>query len=83
VHKQAIRFGFKGARMKSCVGGLLLAAIAMNQRCSKETLARTGYETLQDIGEEQCNRDLCAQCPERDSYGAYQRKRRESRETGE
>jgi hypothetical protein len=69
--------------MKSCVAGLLLAAITMSQGCSKETVARTGYETLQNIGEQQCNRDLSAQCPERDSYEAYQRKRRESRETGE
>lgn len=39
--------------------------------CSTESVQRTGYETLQNIGEQQCEKDLSADCPERRSYDEY------------
>ena len=44
--------------------------------CSSESLKRTSYETLQNIGEMQCNRELSTECPKRESYDDYQRKRK-------
>jgi len=51
------------------VAGLLCA-----QGCTKEAMKRTGYETVQNIGQQQCEKDLSSDCTERDSYDAYQRK---------
>ena len=43
--------------------------------CSIETLQRTGFETLQGIQEQQCQRGVDADCPARERYDDYQRKR--------
>jgi hypothetical protein len=58
--------------------GILIAISA----CSEETVKRTTYETLQNIGEAQCQKDLSADCPDRESYETYKRNRSET-ETGE
>ena len=42
--------------------------------CSGQVVKRAGYETLQNIRDIQCEKDLTADCPERESYEAYQRK---------
>jgi hypothetical protein len=57
------------------VSGLILYA----QGCTTESLKRTGYETLQNIEDERCMRDLSAECPKRDSYDEYRRKREDSK----
>ena len=46
--------------------------------CSTEDVIRTSYETLQNIQEIQCQKDLSVECPERESYDAYQRKLQDS-----
>ena len=50
--------------------GLIIAISA----CSTGSLKRTGYETLQNIGEMQCQKELSSECQKRESYDAYQRK---------
>lgn len=58
---------------------LVLAGVIVSiPACSAESLKRTGYETLQNIQETQCEKDLSAECPERESYEAYQRKIKEN-----
>ena len=46
--------------------------------CSAESVKRTSYETLQNVQDIQCQKDLSVECPERESYDAYQRKLQDS-----
>jgi hypothetical protein len=46
--------------------------------CSKESMQRTGYDTLQNVGQQQCEQDLSADCPERKSYDEYQEELKDS-----
>jgi hypothetical protein len=41
--------------------------------CSTESWKRTGYETLQNIKQQQCEKNLSKECEERKSYDTYQR----------
>ena len=41
--------------------------------CSSESLKRVGYETMQNISHEQCEKDYSSECPERLNYDEYQR----------
>ncbi len=50
------------------------AGIVNMGACSIETLKRTGYETVQNIGELQCERELSSECAPRESYDFYQKK---------
>ncbi len=54
-----------------CCSAILLIA------CSSETVNRTSYETLKNIEKQQCDKDLSKDCPERESYEEYQKKRNE------
>ena len=45
--------------------------------CSAESLKRVGYETMQNIGQQQCEKDYSSECPERLNYDEYQRNRNE------
>ena len=51
---------------------LLLLAIG---GCSGETAKRMGYETMENIRINRCNKDFSADCPGRESYDSYNRKR--------
>lgn len=44
--------------------------------CSSESIKRTGYKTLQNINEQQCEKELSSKCQERENYDEYQRKRK-------
>jgi hypothetical protein len=41
--------------------------------CSTESWKRTGYETLQNIHQQQCEKTFSMECGERKSYDAYRR----------
>jgi hypothetical protein len=41
--------------------------------CSTESWKRSGYETLQNIHQQQCEKNLSTECSERKSYEAYRR----------
>jgi hypothetical protein len=47
--------------------------------CSSEGVKRTTYETLQNVGEQQCEKELSSDCPERQSYDEYRRSQQEAR----
>jgi len=54
-------------------GGVLLLV----QGCSTQSMQRTGFETLHNVGEQQClNREM-RQCPDNPTYEEYQEQRRE------
>ena len=56
---------------------LLIGFVFGISSCSSESLKRTGYETLQNIGERQCEKGLSSECPERERYDDYQMKRKD------
>lgn len=60
---------------------LLTGLVFFVTACSSESLKRTGYETLKNVEEMQCEKDLTADCPERDSYETWQRKRQDSEDS--
>ena len=61
---------------------VLAGVLFVISACSTESVKRTTYETLQNIEEAQCQKDLSADCSDRESYEAYKRKT-ENNETGE
>jgi hypothetical protein len=54
---------------------LCAAMIALIGGCSTETLKRSGYETLQNVREQECQKDFSTECSNLESYEAYQRER--------
>jgi hypothetical protein len=63
--------------MASFVGTLLLVIIILTAGCSADTAKRTAYETLQNVHEQECLKNLASDCEKRESYDDYQRKRKE------
>ena len=59
---------------------LIGAVVALGQGCSAESARRTAYETVQNIGQQQCEKSLSSDCQERQSYEEYQRHLREYEE---
>jgi hypothetical protein len=56
--------------LKSVLLVTLLPAVCA---CSTESWKQTGYETLQNIRQQQCEKNLSMECVERKSYEAYRR----------
>jgi hypothetical protein len=58
---------------------LLAMLLSAASGCSSESWKRTGYETLQNIKQQQCDKNPSAsgECGERKSYDAYQREVKE------
>ena len=52
---------------------LLAALLAAACASCTESWKRTGYETLQNINQQQCEKNLSRKCDERKSYEAYRR----------
>jgi len=63
----------KEPRMKSPHAFFLLGLVFTISACSIESLKRTGYETLQNIQKQQCQKELVSECPEQEKYEVYQR----------
>ena len=57
-------------QLQSLLLAALLAAVCAS--CT-ESWQRTGYETLQNIHQQQCEKNLSMECDERKSYEAYRR----------
>jgi hypothetical protein len=66
------RIVFRSIRAK---GAILFACVALSA-CRAESLKRTGYETAQNIGEQQCREANAEPCNERVSYETYERERK-------
>ena len=62
-----------------CVCGIIgLGLVLFVAACSTETAKRTTFETLQNLRQQECQKNGGADCQKRESYDDYQRKRREA-----
>jgi len=52
---------------------LLAGFILTIPACSKESLQKAGYETLQNAQQQRCPQEFSSDCPERERYDEYQR----------
>lgn len=66
--------------MKKYLFLLITGMMVIAQGCSSESVKRTSFETLQNVREQQCSKDLTSNCPPRESFNDYQRKRNEALE---
>ena len=64
--------------MKKCIFLLVAGLIVVTQGCSSESAKRLSFESLQGLREQECNKDFTGNCPPRESYDDYQRKRKEA-----
>jgi hypothetical protein len=55
---------------------LCLAIIELTAGCSADTAKRTAYETLQNVREQKCLKNLSSDCGKRETYEDYERKRK-------
>ena len=55
----------------------LLAIIAVAQGCSRDSLKRVTFDSMQNYSRQECLKNPDAECPEREGYDDYQRKRDE------
>ena len=53
-----------------------LVGIALVSGCSSETAKRTAYETMQNVRQQECRKNLSTDCDKRDSYEDYERERK-------
>ncbi len=56
---------------------LLIIIFGVVQACSSESLKRTAYETMENVKQQECHKDLSTECPERQRYEDYQRDKEE------
>ena len=64
--------------IRAVVVSCALVVIMQLTGCSSAAAKRTAFETLQNVQAQQCERDLSGNCPQREDYDDYQRKRAES-----
>lgn len=55
---------------------LSLVAVAFLPGCSSDSAQRTGFEALQNVGQQDCQQLPAVECPKRESYDNYQRERK-------
>jgi len=64
--------------MKITVIILLGAALMFTAGCSRENAKRMSYEAVRNMEQQECLKDRSIDCPDRESYNDYQRKREEA-----
>lgn len=64
--------------MKYYVGLILVGTILVFQGCSTDKAKRLAYEVLENKRVQGCQRDIAQECPEREPYDEYERKRKEA-----
>jgi len=55
---------------------LSLVAVFLLPGCSSDSAQRTGFEALQNVGQQDCQTLPSVECPKRESYDDYQRERK-------
>ncbi|HEU0189095.1 MAG TPA: hypothetical protein VFQ97_03780 [Gallionella sp.] len=63
--------------MANVVLALCLAIVAFASGCSSDTAKRTAYETLQNVRQQECMKNMSSDCEKREYYDDYERKRKE------
>ncbi len=56
---------------------LMIVTFGAVLACTSESLKRTAYETMENVRQQECHKDLSSECPERQSYEDYQRDKEE------
>lgn len=67
--------------MMRLLGVLFMSAIIFTVACSKETVKRTGYETLQNIREQECYKTPSIDCEQRERIEVYEDRKQEVDQT--
>jgi hypothetical protein len=62
--------------MSNFIGVSCLVGIALVSGCSSETAKRTAYETMQNVRQQECRKNLSSDCDKKDSYEDYERERK-------
>jgi hypothetical protein len=57
---------------------LLSVILGVVQACTPASLKRTAYETMENVRQQECQKDLSSECPERQSYEDYRRDKEET-----
>jgi hypothetical protein len=52
---------------------LMTIIFGVVQACTSDSLKRTAYETMENLKQQECHKDLSNKCPERQRYEDYQR----------
>ena len=68
-------------KLKHVAGIVGLGTVMFIAACSTETAKRTTYETLQNLRQEECQKNGDADCQKRESYDEYQRLKQEEEKT--
>lgn len=55
---------------------ICLAFFVVVSGCSSDTAKRTAYETMQNVRQQECNKNPSLNCEKRESFEDYERKRR-------
>ncbi len=55
---------------------ILSVCLGPLQGCSQEAIKRTTYETLQDVGQQSCEKDMGSECEGRQPYDDYRRRQK-------
>lgn len=63
--------------MSDVVRALCLVIVALASACSSEVAKRTAYETLQNVRQQECFKNMSPDCEKREYYDEYERKRKE------
>jgi len=63
--------------MANIVRALCLVIMVSVSGCSSDSAKRTAYETMQNIRQRDCLKDMSSDCEKRESYEDYERKRKE------
>jgi hypothetical protein len=65
----------EGFVMLPVIRVICLAGVALMAGCTAEAVKRTAYETLQNIGQQECEKSLSPDCDKRETYDQYRRER--------
>lgn len=63
--------------MANLIRVLFLALIVLASGCSADMAKRTTYETLQNVRQQECMKNMSPDCEKREYYDDYERKRKE------
>ena len=66
-------------RYKYVIGIIGLGTALFIAACSTETAKRTTFETLQNLRQQECQKNGDADCQKRESYDEYQRQKQEAK----
>ena len=67
-----------GSKIRKYIYILLAGLGIVTQGCSADSAKRLAFESVQNLREQECNKDLTNSCSPRQGYDEYQRKRNQA-----